>query len=270
MLAIDATFSIVPDLVLVSITKPSDSFDNSSSNGSGIVVEEHEQRQQVPKRNYEPETLTIKSAQNFDTAKLVRVTKAMNSLHRGDLNLDSCLASLHEIIEAPATCGPLELCVSFAASGFSATLCMFEGSLFDALLAAALGLMVALLFLISMSFPVYGPVFEISACIMVGIFDRVLHDYVCFSKVAVSSILILLPGYGMTMAVVNYIYLFITFFLPLLITTTIAVSATSFDRKEKKIEIYNKIIIFFRWKYLHIKSLQVLFDLSMQLSTPLC
>ena len=244
MLAIDATFSIVPDLVLVSITKPSDSFDNSSSNGSGVIVEEHEQRQQGPKRNYEPETLTIKSAQNFDTGKLVRVTKTMNSLHRGDLGLDSCLASLHEIMEAPATCGPLEICFSFSAIGFSATLCMFEGSWYDALLAAALGLMVALLFLISMSFPVYGPVFEISACIMVGIFDRVLHDYVCFSKVAVSSILILLPGYGMTMAVVNYIYLLL-FFFSFLITTTIAISTTSFDRKEKKNVIYNKMIIFF-------------------------
>ncbi|KAI7850393.1 hypothetical protein BDC45DRAFT_447055 [Circinella umbellata] len=195
MLAIDATFSIVPDLVLVSITKPSDSSFDSGGNSL--------EQQQQQKSKHQPETLTIKSSQNFDTGKLVRVTKTMNSLHKGDLDLDECLASLYEIIEAPATCGPFEICFSFAAIGFSATLCMFEGSWFDGLLAAALGLMVALLFLISMSFPVYGPVFEISACIMVGIVDRLSHDYVCFSKVAVSSILILLPGYGMTMAVME-------------------------------------------------------------------
>ncbi|KAI9263397.1 hypothetical protein BDA99DRAFT_419244, partial [Phascolomyces articulosus] len=190
MLMIDATFSIVPDLVLVSMTKPTTHIDD-----------DQQQQHAYQHQKYESETLIIKSAQSFDTGKLVRMTKTMNALHKGDLSLDGCLASLQEIMEAPATCGPFAICFSFAAIGFSASLCMFEGSWFDAALAALLGLVVALLFLISMTFPVYGPVFEISACILVGIFDRILHDYVCFSKVAVSSILILLPGYGMTMAV---------------------------------------------------------------------
>ncbi|KAI9499709.1 hypothetical protein BDB00DRAFT_753099 [Zychaea mexicana] len=178
MLAIEASFSIVPDLVLVSMAKTYHHDDTSK-------------------------TLTIKSAQSFDTGKLVRVTKTMNNLYKGDLSLEDCLASLHEIIDSPATCGNFAVCFSFAAIGFSASVCMFNGSWLDASLAAGLGLIVAVLFIASMNFPVYGPVFEVSACIIVGIFGRVLHDYVCFSKVAVSSILILLPGYGMTMAVME-------------------------------------------------------------------
>ena len=178
MMQIEASFSIVPDLVLVSMTKPED-----------------------PKK--EPETLTIKSSQSYDTAKLVRVARTMNALFKGEASLDGCLTSLNEIVESPATCGYGALCFSFAAIGFSATTCMFDGTWIDACLAAALGLAVALLMIASMTFPVYGPIFEVSACILVGIFGRVLHDYVCFTKVAVSSILILLPGYGMTMAVVS-------------------------------------------------------------------
>ncbi|KAI9312346.1 hypothetical protein BX666DRAFT_824367 [Dichotomocladium elegans] len=177
MLDMNATFSIVPDLVIVSLAHP----DN-------------------PGRS---ETLTVKSGLTFDIGKLVRVTKTMNALYGGELNARSCLATLQEIAELPPTCGSWGLCFAFSSIGFTATTSMFEGTWIDATMAAALGLLVSLLFIASLKFHAYGPVFEISACILVGLAGRIFHSYTCYIKVALSPILILLPGYGMTMAVME-------------------------------------------------------------------
>lgn len=176
MLAIDASFTIVPDLVLISMRLP------------------HRQNS---------ETLSVKCGQSFDVGKLVRVARTMNALFRGDLNTDGCLAALQDIATEPSTCGNMSIILSFACIGFTATACMFNGTWIDASVSAALGTVVGALFILANQFPVYGPVFEISSCIFVALFARVLHSYVCFDQVSLASILILLPGYGMTMAVVS-------------------------------------------------------------------
>lgn len=151
-----------------------------------------------------PETLTIKTAVGFDVGKLVRMTKTMNALYKGKQDPEQCLTSLQEIIDSPPSCGNWALCFSFSAIGFTATACMFDGTWIDATAATILGLLVALLFIASMKIPAYGPIYEVSSCIMVGLAARLLHKYACFITVGLSPILILLPGYGMTMAVVSY------------------------------------------------------------------
>ena len=152
-----------------------------------------------------PETLTIKSAVGFDVGKLVKMTKTMNALYKGKQNPEQCLMSLQDIIDAPPSCGNFALCFSFSAIGFTATACMFDGTWIDATAATILGLLVALLFIASIKIPAYGPVYEVSSCIIVGLAARLLHQYTCFITVGLSPILILLPGYGMTMAVVSIV-----------------------------------------------------------------
>ncbi|KAI7883272.1 hypothetical protein K492DRAFT_126560, partial [Lichtheimia hyalospora FSU 10163] len=149
------------------------------------------------------ETLTIKSVVGFDVGKLVKMTKTMNALYKGKQNPEQCLMSLQDIIDAPPSCGNFALCFSFSAIGFTATACMFDGTWIDATAATILGFLVALLFIASIKIPAYGPVYEVSSCIIVGLAARLLHQYTCFITVGLSPILILLPGYGMTMAVME-------------------------------------------------------------------
>lgn len=213
MLTIDASFSIVPDLVLVSFMPPTphpssgkhpSMTQNNTTNEKGNIERPCSSCPSVPPLAAS-ETLSIKTAMAFDTHKLVLVSRSMNNLYKGDISLDACLCELREIMGSPATSGYWSTMLAFILIGFSATACMFNGTWYDALAAAGLGWVVSLLLIASTLFPVYGPVFEVSSCVFVGIMGRVLHNYTCFSRLGVSSILILLPGYGMTMAVVRQI-----------------------------------------------------------------
>lgn len=179
MLKVQASFSIVPDLVLVSVTNP---------------------------RLAEPETVAVKSPQAMDVWRVSRVVRTMNNFYKGHFGPEECLASLKRILASKPTCSNIAVCLSFALTGFTATACMFEGTWIDASAAGAAGLVAALLFIAANNFPAYGPVYEVSCSILVGFFARALNRYACFTKVAVSSILILLPGYGMTMSVVSRLY----------------------------------------------------------------
>ncbi|CAO3651018.1 unnamed protein product [Cunninghamella echinulata] len=80
---------------------------------------------------------------------------------------------------------------------------LFNGSWYDACLSALLGLIVGLLFVLACRYPIYSRVFELSSSFLVAFIARAFHNYCCFSSVAISGILILLPGYSMTVAVME-------------------------------------------------------------------
>jgi uncharacterized membrane protein YjjP (DUF1212 family) len=86
-----------------------------------------------------------------------------------------------------------------------ASVVVFGGGWMDSAISSMTGLMVAILFILSTHFPIYARVFEVSASVCVAMVARALHSYCCFTSVAMASILILLPGYTMTMGVVRKI-----------------------------------------------------------------
>lgn len=117
--------------------------------------------------------------------------------------MENCLNALYKIRKDPPTCGFWGTLFAFSASAFAASPMLFSGSWYDACLSAILGLIVGLLFFFSCKYPIYGRVFELSSSFLVAIIARTFHQYCCFSSVAISSIIILLPGYSMTIAVVS-------------------------------------------------------------------
>ncbi|KAI7863443.1 hypothetical protein BDF14DRAFT_1733977 [Spinellus fusiger] len=149
------------------------------------------------------ESIMVKAPIGFDTHKIGQINKIMNSYHNDKTSIQECLTELQNIAAAPATCGVISTLIAFGASSFSASCVLFGGSWADATLSGALGLLVALLSIVSSRFHTYSRVFDVSASVVVAIIVRAMHNYVCFTKVAVSAVLILLPGYGMTMAVVS-------------------------------------------------------------------
>ena len=172
-MALDASFSFLPDSILITFTNADDT-----------------------------ESIMVKAPQGFDNGKMARISSTMNNFYRGEIDLDRCLVMLHEVATSPPTCGIWSTIIFFTASSFTASALMFKGTWIDASVSSALGLMVAILYIISGYFPIYARVFEISASVFVAIVTRALHNYVCFTGVAMSSILILLPGYTMTVGVV--------------------------------------------------------------------
>ncbi|KAI8370676.1 uncharacterized protein BYT42DRAFT_502659 [Radiomyces spectabilis] len=176
-LGINASFSFLPDSVLITFSHPEDDSDTQS--------------------------VMVKSPQSYDTGKIGQINRTMNSLHKDEMDIDTCITRLSEIMAAPPTCGFIATCLAFSLSAFSASALLFSGSWMDAGVSGALGLIVALLFILSNHYPIYGRVFEVSSSVIVALIARALHRYCCFTSVAVSAILILLPGYAMTMAVVE-------------------------------------------------------------------
>ncbi|RCH95467.1 hypothetical protein CU098_000473, partial [Rhizopus stolonifer] len=159
MLSLDASFSFLPDSVLVTFTEQNQS-----------------------------ESIMVKSPQGYDN---------------GQVDLDHCLVQLHDVATAPPTCGVYATLIFFTLSSFSASAMMFGGTWIDASISGGLGFLVAVLYLLSIQFPVYARVFEISASVLVALITRALHEYCCFVSVAMSALLILLPGYTMTIGVIE-------------------------------------------------------------------
>ncbi|KAI8081868.1 uncharacterized protein B0P05DRAFT_64227 [Gilbertella persicaria] len=174
MLSLDASFSFLPDSVLVTFTEQNQS-----------------------------ESIMVKSPQGYDNGKIASIHDIMNQFYRGQVDLDHCLVQLHDVATAPPTCGVYATLIFFTLSSFSASAMMFGGTWIDASISGGLGFLVAVLYLLSIQFPVYARVFEISASVLVALITRALHEYCCFVSVAMSALLILLPGYTMTIGVIE-------------------------------------------------------------------
>ncbi|KAI8642528.1 hypothetical protein BD408DRAFT_387101 [Parasitella parasitica] len=174
LLELDTSFSFLPDSVLITFTDGD-----------------------------ETQSIMVKSPQGFDNGKIAKINDIMNFFQRGEIDLDRCLVLLHDVATAPPTCGVWSTVAFFTLSSFTASAMMFGGTWVDASISGCLGLLVAILYILSAHFPIYARVFEISASVVVAIVTRALHKYCCFTSVVLSSILILLPGYTMTVGVIE-------------------------------------------------------------------
>lgn len=148
----------------------------------------------------------VKSPQGYDTGKIAIINDIMNSFFKGEVDLDRCLVLLHDVATAPPTCGTWATLFFFTVSSFCASATLFNGTWIDASISGAVGLLVSILYILSAHFPIYARIFEMSTSILVAIICRSLYRYCCFTSVAMSSILILLPGYTMTVGVVILLF----------------------------------------------------------------
>ncbi|KAI9028327.1 hypothetical protein CLU79DRAFT_696829 [Phycomyces nitens] len=176
LMEIDATFSFLPDSIILTF--------KHSTNGT-------------------TESIMAKSPTGFDTNKICQINAIMNDFQNNRCEIEECLSALQKVAAAPSTWGVIGTLFCFGVSSFTASAVMFNGSWIDASLSCGLGCLVASLSVIAGYFPAYSRVFDISASILVAIITRAMHSYVCFTSVAVSSILILLPGYAMTMSILE-------------------------------------------------------------------
>ncbi|KAI9306090.1 hypothetical protein BJ944DRAFT_178859 [Cunninghamella echinulata] len=110
---------------------------------------------------------------------------------------------MNNIITSPPTCGIWRLIFAFIILGFSASIVMFHGTWIDGIVSGLLGGLVGLLLHLASSAPAYAPVYDITACAICAIIGRALHQYCCFNASVIPALLILLPGYNMTVSVME-------------------------------------------------------------------
>ncbi|KAG0301956.1 hypothetical protein BGZ98_007925, partial [Dissophora globulifera] len=149
------------------------------------------------------ETHLIKCAQGFDVGRLAKVHKIVRALVNGDVDPGEALTTLKAIgSEMPLYNTWIFLLCSALCSGLAAPI-LFGGSWFDMLASMGLGTVVGLTTLLANKHSIYSSVFEVSTSILIAFVAKALRDYVCFTGVVLSGIMILLPGLQLTTAIME-------------------------------------------------------------------
>ncbi|RCH79088.1 hypothetical protein CU098_000480, partial [Rhizopus stolonifer] len=149
------------------------------------------------------ETHLIRCSRSLDINKLERSNLIAHKLAKGQLDLNEASTLLDNIIHEPPTWSPLMLILGYIGSSAFVAPLFFNGSWTDCWVSAIFGLCVGVLTYISEKMPMFGNVFEMAITIPIAIITLALHPYVCFAAIALSAIVIALPGYSLTCSVME-------------------------------------------------------------------
>ncbi|KAI8378635.1 hypothetical protein BD560DRAFT_366671 [Blakeslea trispora] len=168
------------------------------------------------------ETHLIRCSRSLDINKLERSNLIAHRLAKGALDLEEASRMLDDIVNSPPTWSPAWLILGYVGSSAFVAPLFFNGSWTDCWVSAIFGfcgkcslqivfgfdnnsflLLVGVLTYISEKMPMFGNVFEMAITIPIAIIALALHSYVCFAAIALSAIVIALPGYSLTCSVME-------------------------------------------------------------------
>ncbi|KAI8391737.1 uncharacterized protein BYT42DRAFT_592090 [Radiomyces spectabilis] len=149
------------------------------------------------------ETHLIKCSRALDIGKLERVNVIAHRIGKGQIELSEASALLDDIKNEPPTWNFWWTLLGYIFSSAFVAPLFFNGSWTDMWVSAIFGLAVGLLTFLSEKVPMFGNVFEIVVSILVSVVTIALHPHVCFTAVSLSAIVIALPGYAVTSAVME-------------------------------------------------------------------
>lgn len=149
------------------------------------------------------ETLLVKCDEGFDMGKLAKVFETANATQRSTIDVKTALDQLHDIKISPPTWGSWSMLLAYAVASLVAAPVMFQGSWTDGLVSGALGLLVGVVITVAERYATFNNVVAVSICIATGFTVRALSAYICFTGVVLSAIVMLLPGYNLTISIVS-------------------------------------------------------------------
>ncbi|ORZ12393.1 hypothetical protein BCR42DRAFT_356468 [Absidia repens] len=148
------------------------------------------------------ETHFLRSAQTFDMDNLAEIYRLEKLVSHGEVSVDEALAFIDQIFSKPPMYPSWLNPWVYALCSFSGCVMFFGGRWKEGGVAAALAMVFAGYEVISGRISSFQPIWEITVCIVIGITAQglVQHDF-CFTPVAFSAIIVVLPGYGMAIAI---------------------------------------------------------------------
>ncbi|KAG0230483.1 hypothetical protein BGW42_000904 [Actinomortierella wolfii] len=149
------------------------------------------------------ETHLIKCGQGFDLGRLDKVNKIARALVYGKYTPAQALDQLKAVNAEKPLYGMWKILLSFTVSSGLVAPLAFRGSWYDMLAAGGLGTVVGLTSLLASRYSVYSNVFEVSTSIVIAFLAKALREYVCFTGVVLSAIVMLLPGLSLTTAIME-------------------------------------------------------------------
>ncbi|ORZ05437.1 hypothetical protein BCR42DRAFT_463392 [Absidia repens] len=148
------------------------------------------------------ETHFIRQTQTFDMDRLGEIYRLEKLVSHGEVSVDEALAFIDQVSSKPPLY-PLWLNPwIYALCSFSGCVMFFGGRWKEGGVAAALAMVFAGYEVMSGRIQSFQPIWEITVCIVIGIVSQGLIKYdFCFTPVAFSAFIVVLPGYGMAIAI---------------------------------------------------------------------
>ncbi|KAL0078778.1 hypothetical protein F4703DRAFT_1741677 [Phycomyces blakesleeanus] len=149
------------------------------------------------------ETLLIKCSRSLDIGKLERVNDVAHKASTGELQVLEATQLLDDIKNEPPTWGFWVVLLAYVGSSAFIAPLFFNGSWTDCWVSGLFGLGVGLLTFLSERVPMFANFFEMAVSVLVSVITIALHPHVCYTAVSLSAIVIALPGYSLTSAVME-------------------------------------------------------------------
>ncbi|KAI9027551.1 hypothetical protein CLU79DRAFT_739688 [Phycomyces nitens] len=149
------------------------------------------------------ETLLIKCSRSLDICKLERVNDVAHKASTGELQVREATQLLDDIKNEPPTWGFWSVLLAYVGSSAFIAPLFFNGSWTDCWVSGLFGLGVGLLTFLSERVPMFANFFEMAVSVLVSVITIALHPHVCYTAVSLSAIVIALPGYSLTSAVME-------------------------------------------------------------------
>ncbi|KAI8089126.1 uncharacterized protein BX664DRAFT_127947 [Halteromyces radiatus] len=148
------------------------------------------------------ETHFIRQIQTFDMDKLSEIYRLEKLVSHGEVSVDEALEFIDQVSSKPPLYPVWLNPWVYAICSFSGCVMFFGGRWQEGGVAAALAMVFAGYEVISGRIQSFQPIWEITVCIIIGLVSQGLIRYdFCFTPVAFSAFIVVLPGYGMAIAI---------------------------------------------------------------------
>ena len=147
----------------------------------------------------------VRAPHGVDLGKLKDTHDVYKDLVHGEIGVDDAMSQLKDIIKREALHGPLRLIWVYGLSSASVAPFAFGARLIDLPVCFMLGATLGVLqLIIAPQSDVYTNIFEVTAAVVTSFLSRALGSIrggqlFCFSALAQSSIVLILPGYMLRM-----------------------------------------------------------------------
>ncbi|KAI8887637.1 DUF1212-domain-containing protein [Backusella circina FSU 941] len=152
------------------------------------------------------ETHFIRQVQGFEMHRLNDIYRLEKLVAHGEVSIDEALDFIDRVANQPPIYPLWAHPIAYAVAAFSGCVLFYGGRWKEAGVAAALGMIFASNEIFSASISSFQPIWEITVCILIGFVARGIQKYeFCFTPIAFSSFIIILPGYPMAVAIIELV-----------------------------------------------------------------
>ncbi|KAG0175481.1 hypothetical protein DFQ28_000098 [Apophysomyces sp. BC1034] len=158
----------------------------------------------IDKDAHTTETYFVGEMQGFDMQRLNEIYRLDQLLLGNKVTVNEALAYLNLVADRPEYIPMWIRSASYAVGGFASAIIFYGGGWKEAGVAAALALFLAAYEVLSIVWKGLGPLFDVTACIVIGFLATAAgHSQICFVPTAFGAVVMLLPGWAMTSAIIE-------------------------------------------------------------------